>query len=52
MDNMRSSYIKNMIKRLGKDQVREIDIEFLSKETKMSKSEVSEILRSHNIEID
>ncbi len=52
MDNMKNSYIKNMIKRLGKDEVREIDVEFLAKETKMSIKEILEILKSHNIEVD
>ncbi|WP_032122328.1 2-amino-4-oxopentanoate thiolase subunit OrtB [Clostridium amazonitimonense] len=52
MEALRNSYIKNSIGKLTENKVQPVDVEFLSKETKLSKEIVLEILNKHNIEID
>ena len=51
MEGLKNSYMKNVIKKLSGNKVQQIDIEFLSLETKMSKEEIVEILKQHNVEI-
>ncbi len=52
MENLRKSYLKNAFKKLKENKIKKIDIEFLSKETKLSEKEITEILKHNNIEIE
>lgn len=52
LDSYRKSYIKNAIKRLKDNKVKDIDVEFLCEETKLDKVLVMEILEELNIMVE
>ena len=52
MEDLRNSYLRNAFKRLKENRVEEVDVQFLSEETKMGKAEIIEILKQNNIQID
>ncbi|MBC8059877.1 MAG: PLP-dependent lyase/thiolase [Clostridiaceae bacterium] len=49
MEGLKNSYIKNAINKLTKNIVEQVDIEFLSLETKMAKEKIVEILKQHKV---
>jgi len=51
MDGLKNSYMKNAVNKLTENKVEQVDIEFLSLETKLSTKEIVEILKQHNVEI-
>jgi Cysteine synthase len=51
MEDLRNSYLRNAFKKLKENKVEQVDVNFLSEETKMSKEEIMEILKKNNIEI-
>ncbi|WAG60738.1 2-amino-4-oxopentanoate thiolase subunit OrtB [Clostridium estertheticum] len=51
MEGLKESYMKNVIKKLGENKAQQIDIEYLSLETKLPKEKIVEILKQHNVEI-
>ena len=51
MDGLKNSYMKNAIVKLTENKVQQVDIEFLSLETKLSTEKIIEILKQHNVEI-
>lgn len=51
MQGLKNSYIKNVFKKLTENRVDQVDIDFLSLETKMSKENIVEILKQHNVKI-
>jgi cysteine synthase len=51
MDGLKNSYMKNAINKLTKNEIEQVDIEFLALETKMSTEKIVEILKEHNIKI-
>jgi cysteine synthase len=51
MEGLKNSYMKNVINKLTDNKVEQIDIEFLSLETKQCTDKVLEILNRHNVEI-
>ncbi|MBU3143900.1 PLP-dependent lyase/thiolase [Clostridium sp. CF012] len=51
MDGLKNSYMKNVVNKLVDNKVEQVDIEFLSTETKLSNKKVVEILKQHNVEI-
>jgi hypothetical protein len=52
MMDLRKSYLKNALKKLKENIVKQIDIQFLSKETKLSEDEIMGILKENSIEVD
>ena len=51
MEGLKNSYMKNAVNKLTENKAEQVDIEFLSLETKLSREKVVEILKQHNIEI-
>ena len=51
MNGLKNSYMKNAINKLTENKIEQVDIDFLSTETKYSKEKIVEILKQHNIEI-
>jgi len=51
MEGLKNSYMKNAVNKLTENKAEQVDIEFLSLETKLSREKVVEILKHHNIEI-
>lgn len=51
LDGLRNSYMKNIFKKLTDKKVEDIDVEYLAKETKMSKEKMIELLKQNEIEI-
>ena len=51
MDGLKNSYMKNAVNKLTENKVEQVDIEFLSTETKLSTEKIVEILKQHNVEI-
>jgi len=51
MEGLKESYIKNCVNKLIDNKVEQVDIKFLSLETKLSVEKVVEILKQHNVEI-
>lgn len=51
MEGLKKSYMKNVLKKLTENRVEQVDIEFLSLELKISKENVVEIIKQHNVEI-
>ncbi|HEY8893096.1 MAG TPA: 2-amino-4-oxopentanoate thiolase subunit OrtB [Clostridium sp.] len=51
MDELKNSYIKNVLKKLIDNRVEKVDIEFLALETRYSKEKIIDILKQHNVEI-
>lgn len=51
MDGLKKSYMKNAISKLTENEIKQVDIEFLALETKMSTEKIVEILKEHNIKI-
>jgi hypothetical protein len=49
MEGLKNSYIKNVVNKLIDKKVEQVDIEFLSLETKLSKEKVVEKLKQHNV---
>ncbi|MEW9095748.1 MAG: 2-amino-4-oxopentanoate thiolase subunit OrtB [Clostridiaceae bacterium] len=52
MSALRSSYVKNALKKIDDNKIYKIDFDFLLDETKMSREELMEILNENNIEIE
>ena len=51
MDGLKNSYIKNVLNKLIENKVEQVDIEFLSLETKMPKEKIVKLLKQHNVQI-
>ena len=51
MDGLKNSYMKNAVNKLTENKVEQVDIEFLSLETKLNSKKIVEILKQHNVEI-
>ncbi|WP_411681510.1 2-amino-4-oxopentanoate thiolase subunit OrtB [Clostridium thailandense] len=52
MEHLRKSYLKNALKLAEENRVKEIDVEFLSEETKISINEIREILKENKIIVE
>ncbi len=51
MEGLKNSYMKNVVNKLKENKVQQIDIDFLSAETKLSAEKIVEILKEHNVEV-
>ncbi|MBK5241760.1 2-amino-4-oxopentanoate thiolase subunit OrtB [Clostridium sp.] len=51
MGGLKKSYLKNIINKLTNNKVEQVDIDFLSAETKLGREKVVEILNGHNVQI-
>ncbi len=52
MEHLRKSYLRNALKSAKENRVKEIDVKFLSEETKMSVEEIREILKENKITVE
>lgn len=52
MEELRKSYLRNSLKRVKGNKIEGRDLQFLSKETKLSLEEITEVLEENNINVE